>query len=284
MIGLSRNELPTLQLSKLSHFGDLRHLMERVPFVLSGGGARGIAHLGVLQAFAEADIVPSAISGTSAGALIGAFIASGLTPAECTSLLNEEWELPRTRWKMLRGELLTQRRIGEFLQAYLPYKRFEELRMPLFVSATDLEHGGQRIFSSGEIIPAVLAAGAVPVIFPPVMIDGTPYVDGGLSNNLPIEPFEDRKAEVIAVYANPLPLYSAERSLRRTLDRTFHLSFRELVMRSAKGCRMYIEPPELARFGMFDLRHATEIHRIGYEHTKRLLGSGGQGSPSMSLS
>src|SRR6185295_9814682 len=124
---------------------DLRAVMESRPFVLSGGGARGIAHLGVLQACAEEDIVPSAISATSAGAIIGAFIAAGVSAVECTRILNEEWKLPMTRWKVLRGELLTQRRIGEFLQANLPLKHFEELKIPLFVSATDLEVGGQHI-------------------------------------------------------------------------------------------------------------------------------------------
>jgi NTE family protein len=245
--------------------------MERVPFVLSGGGARGIAHLGVLQAFAEADIVPSAISGTSAGALIGAFIAAGLSSQEATALLREEWRLHLTRWKVLRGEWLSQRRIGEFLKDYLSAKYFEDLKLPLYVSATDVEHGGQRIFSSGELIPPLLAACAVPLIFPPMMIEGTPYADGGLSNNLPIEPFDERRAETIAVYVNPLPPYSGHRTLRRTLDRTFHLSFREMVSRSSKGCRMFIEPTGLTEFGMFDLSQAAEIQRIGYEHTKAVL-------------
>lgn len=190
---------------------------------------------------------------------------------EASALLHQEWQLHRTRWKLLRGELLTQRRIGEFLEKYLPVKYFEDLRVPLYVSATDLEHGGQRIFSAGEIIPPVLAACAVPLIFPPVVIDGTPYVDGGLSNNLPVEPFEGRRSEVIAVYVNPLPPYSAQRTVRRTLDRTFHLSFREMVTRSAKGCRMFIEPPGLAEYGMFDLSHSARIQRIGYDHTRALL-------------
>lgn len=249
---------------------DLRG-MERLPFVLSGGGARGIAHLGVLQAFAEAGITPSAISATSAGALIGAFIASGLTPLEATALLREEWRLHLTRWKVLRGEWLSQRRIGEFLSDYLPAKHFEDLKLPLYISATDLERGGQRVFSSGELIPPLLAACAVPLIFPPVVIEGTPYVDGGLSNNLPIEPFDDRRADVIAVYVNPLPHYTGQRSLRRTLDRTFHLSFREMVSRSARGCRLFIEPAGLTEYGMFDLSRGADIQRIGYEHTRSVL-------------
>ena len=83
---------------------------------------------------------------------------------EASALLHQEWQLHRTRWKLLRGELLTQRRIGEFLEKYLPVKYFEDLRVPLYVSATDLEHGGQRIFSAGEqrfLLTAVARVGGL---------------------------------------------------------------------------------------------------------------------------
>ncbi|MCU0320019.1 MAG: patatin-like phospholipase family protein, partial [Flavobacteriales bacterium] len=193
--------------------------MERMPFVLSGGGARGLAHIGVLRAFAEHGIVPSAISGTSAGALVGAFITAGFSAVDVQQLLLDEWRLPTTRWRVLRGELLSQKRIGEFLRAYLPITTFETLHLPLYVSATDLVNGGQRVFQRGPLIPALLASSAVPLVFPPVEIDGVPYVDGGLSNNLPIEPFEDRRSEVVAVYVNPLPPYGARRTWRGTMDR-----------------------------------------------------------------
>ncbi len=245
--------------------------VEQAPFVLSGGGARGVAHIGVLRACAEAGIDPSAISATSAGALVGAFIAAGFTPEELERLLREEWRLHLTRWRVLRGERLTQRRIGEFLQANLPVKNFEELRIPLHVTATDMAKGGQRIFSSGPLIAPLLASCAVPLVFPSVEIDGVPYVDGGLSNNLPIEPFDDRRSDVIAVYVNPLPPYTPRSNWRITMDRVFHLSFRELVARSAKGCRLYIEPQELARFGMFDLRHVARIGQVGYACAKECL-------------
>lgn len=220
---------------------------------------------------AEAGIRPSAISGTSAGAVMGAYIAAGATPERTMALLREEWRIHRTRWKVLRGEFLTQRRIGDFLRATLPCERFEDLEIPLFVSATDVERGGQRIFNSGPLIPALLAASAVPMVFPPVEIEGTAYVDGGLSNNLPVEPFNHRRSEVVAIYVNPLRAYEPNASLRTTLDRTFHLSFREMVIRSALGCHMYIEPPGLSRYGMFDLRHTERIEQVGYDHARQVL-------------
>ena len=122
-----------------------------------------------------------------------------------------------------------------------------------------------------QLIPALLAASAVPVLFPPVAIGQGRYVDGGLSNNLPIEPFNDQRSEVIAVYVNPLAPLNARLNFRETIDRTVHLSFREVVARSSEGCRLYIEPPELAAFGILDLHRAERIRAIGRAHARKVL-------------
>ena len=245
--------------------------MQHAPFVLSGGGARGFAHLGVLEACAEAGIAPSAISATSAGALLGAFVAAGIPPAEVLALIHAHAPEIFNPWRILRGDRLSQQRMRDFLESFLPVKRFEELGMPFFVSTTDFTTGRQRIFSSGDLVPPLLAASAVPMIFPAVEINGTPYVDGGLSNNLPIEPFDDRRAEVIAVYVNPLAPLNGRIGFWDTFDRTVHLGFREMVARSAQGCRLLIEPPDLAAFSAFSLYDADLIRAIGFAHTKQVL-------------
>lgn len=247
--------------------------VERVPFVLSGGGARGFAHLGVLEACAEAGLAPSAISATSAGALLGAFIAGGMAPAEVLALIHAQVPELFSRWRILRGDRLTQQRMREFLESCLPVKRFEDLGMPLFVSTTDFTTGRQRFFSSGDLVQPLLAASAVPMIFHAVEIDGVPYVDGGLSNNLPIEPFNDRRVEVIAVYVNPLSPLDGRLGFWDTFDRTVHLGFREMVARSAEGCRLLIEPSDLAAFSAFSVHDADLIRAIGYGHAKEVLGS-----------
>lgn len=244
--------------------------MERRPFVLSGGGARGAAHIGVLRALHEAGIVPEAISATSAGALVGAFIADGHTPEGLMDLVREEMD----RSRLLRRPVPASKRIAAFLRTHLRTTRIEELSLPLHIAVTDFEHGGQRILTEGDLVPALLAACAIPVVFPAVRIGDTFYVDGGLSNNLPVEPFADRKPEVVAVYVNPLPPFApGRRSVMATLDRVWHLNFREMVMRSAQGCGLLVEPPELSRFGLFDLRKLDAIEAIGYGYTKALLRS-----------
>ncbi len=143
--------------------------------------------------------------------------------------------------------------------------------MPLFVTATDLEQGGQRIFHQGPLIPALMASSAVPMVFPPVRIDGVHYVDGGLSNNLPMEPFIAHKNEAIAVYVNPLAPFGEGRLGRfGMMDRVWHLNFREMVTRSAVGCHWYIEPPALSGIGMFDLRKLEAAERIGHAYAMAL--------------
>lgn len=244
--------------------------MERRPFVLSGGGIRGVAHFGVLRAFAEAGVLPSAISGTSAGALAGALVADGRSPQEAFALVRKALNWRRS----IPRPLPVSKRIEAFLTEHLRHRTFEELHIPLFVSATDLEKGGQRIFSSGALIPALMASCAIPVVFPPVMVDGVHYVDGGISNNMPLEPFSAIKEQVVAVHVNPLPPFDpAKRSMTRTMDRVWHLNFREMVMRSVNGCGCFVEPAPLSDFGMFEFRNAVAIEEIGHAWTRRLLAS-----------
>lgn len=238
-------------------------MMEQRPFVLSGGGVRGAAHAGVLRALAERGIVPEAISGTSAGALVGALVADGHAPGDLVPMLREEIR----RTSILRWPRSGSQRLESFLRTHLRAKRFEDLRMPLYVAATDLENGGQRIFKSGDLIPALMASSAVPMIFPPVCVDGVHYVDGGLSNNLPVEPFAHRKQDVVAVYVNPLDPFVPGRLGRfGMMDRVWHINFRGMVMRSAEDCHWFIEPPALSAFGMFDLRKLEAAERVGYEY------------------
>ena len=242
--------------------------MVQRPFVLSGGGIRGAAHLGVLRAFREAGTVPSAISGTSAGALIGALIADGWTPEEVKGMFLEELRRPR----LMRKPILVSKRIETFLRRALRHTYFEELSIPLHVTATDLEKGGQHIFSSGELIPALMASCAIPMVFPPVQVNGVYYVDGGISNNLPVEPFLAVKDQVVAVHVNRLPVFvPGRRGVMRTMDRIWHLNFREMVMRSANGCYLFIEPTELSRFNLFELGKLEVLEEIGHTWTTHLL-------------
>jgi NTE family protein len=174
----------------------------------------------------------------------------------------------------LKLGLISTKNIREFLEKHLPYKNIEDLHFPFFATASSFIDGSQKIFDKGNLIEILIASSSIPVMFPPVFIEGVPYVDGGLSNNLPIEPLSDRKAETICIHVNPLKPFSPEEGVLEVLDRTLHLSFRKRVNESAENCHLLIEPNPLCKFGVFDLHKVEEIFEIGYSFTRALLEQG----------
>jgi len=245
--------------------------MKKKRFVLSGGGCRGFAHLGVVKALQESSIYPSEISGTSSGAIAGAFLANGFSPDEVKDIFINKLSLNMLSRREFKLGLISMKTIRMFLQKNLRYKKFEDLPIPFFVTATSFADGSQHIFNHGNIIDAIIASSSIPVIFQPVVIHGIPFVDGGLSNNLPVEPFSKNKKEIICIHVNPVKSFKRGEGVFEVMDRAIHLSFREKVNRSSDGCFLFIEPKELDGYGLFDIQKIREIFDIGYVFTKKLL-------------
>ncbi|HEY4967423.1 MAG TPA: patatin-like phospholipase family protein [Puia sp.] len=245
--------------------------MQKRPFVLSGGGCRGFAHLGAVKAFQEEDIYPSEIAGTSAGSIAGAFLASGFTPDEIRDLFVDKLKMNMLAWNGFKMGMVSMKNIASFLKKNMRYKNIEDLPVPFYVTATNFINGRQTVFDKGDIVEIITAASSIPILFPPVFIEGIPFVDGGVSNNLPIEPFINKKDEVISIYVNPIKLFSPEEKPMELMDRTLHLIHREMTGRAAEGCFLYLEPSELKGFGLFDIPRIPDIFEVGYRYTKELL-------------
>lgn len=245
--------------------------MMKKSFVLSGGGCRGFAHLGVVKALQEHNIYPGEISGTSAGAMAGVFIADGFAPDEIKEMFISQLKFSMFPLNIFKPGLISLKNIRDFLQKNLRHSKFEELTIPFYVTATNFIDGRQTIFHKGDILDAVIASSSIPVLFPPVLIEDIPYVDGGLSNNLPVEPFMDRKNEIVSIYVNPIKAFNPKENTLEMLDRAVHLSFRKMVSNSLTGSYLYIEPTGLNNFGLFDVHKLSEIFETGYLFTKELL-------------
>jgi len=245
--------------------------MQQKFFVLSGGGCRGFAHLGAVKALQEHGTYASEISGTSSGAIAWAFLANGFSPDEIKDIFLKKLKLNILSRNEFKLGLISMKNIRMFLQKNLRYKKFEDLPIPFYATATSFADGSQHIFNSGNLIDAIITSSSIPVVFPPVVIRGMPFVDGGLSNNLPIEPFSENKKDVICIHVNPIKSFKPRESIFDVLDRAIHLSFREKVNRSSDGCFLFIEPKELVGYGLFDIQKIPEIFDIGYNFTKKLL-------------
>ncbi len=238
----------------------------------SGGGVRGVAHLGVLQAFLDRGLRPTSLSGCSSGALVGAFFAAGLSPHQMLEMLQQTSWQRFVRLAPSRHGLLDS---GAFLQPFqdkLPHT-FEELELPLFVSTMDLATGETLLFSKGELLPILRAAIAIPLLCRPVRWQGQYLYDGGLVNNLPVEPFEQTGNAIVGIHTNHVHTTPTSKPLgfRRTLERIFQISISQNVSSKQARCTLWIEPPSLGAFSVFDFDKAEEIFYLAYEYTNQLL-------------
>jgi NTE family protein len=241
------------------------------PFVLSGGGVRGFAHLGVLKAFEEKGIFPEAISATSAGAIVGAMVADGYSVDDILELSIKN-KLFGFEWTFHFSSLLSLQPLRDFLNKYLLHKKIEDFVIPMFITATNLLDGSQKVFDKGEAISAILAACSIPFIFPSVTIDDVPYVDGGVTNNLPLEPLLiNRYSNIIGSHANPLPEYDSKMPITENLDRMMHMVIRQNVVHNIEHLALFIEPPSLSKYSLFEEKNKQTIYTEAYEYTQQYL-------------
>jgi NTE family protein len=239
--------------------------------VLSGGGARGFAHLGVIQALNEAGIFPDVISGTSAGALAGVLYADGYTPQEILKLMNTGSRLDYFKAALPREGLLQIGGVMKILKCNLRATTFEELKIPLYVTATDLNDGVAVYFSKGELLNPVIASASIPVLFQPVTINNICYVDGGVLDNLPLKPIENRCRMLIGSFVNPVGSMEKISGLINIAERVFMLRMSEEATEKAHKFDLFVAPLILRNFGILDPEKADELFSIGYDATKEKL-------------
>ncbi len=189
------------ELSRSQTEPPLQTSQPKIGIALGGGFARGIAHIGVLKVLEEENIPISYIAGTSVGALIGALYCSGASAAEMATIGCRVRFRDFARWTISRLGFASNQRMESFLNKILKVKTFEELRIPLAVTATDYATGDGVVFRSGPLVAPVRASCAYPGMFLPVNIDGRFLVDGMLAHPVPSQPLRDCACDrVLAVH------------------------------------------------------------------------------------
>lgn len=245
--------------------------MQGIGYVLSGGGVRGIGHLGVLKALEEEGLRPSMISGTSAGAIVGAFYSAGYLPEEIISILRESKIFNRHHLKIAKAGLFDMRSFESVYLKYFPHNSFESLPIPLHVAATDILKGEIVYFASGDLSKALMASSCVPVVFQPVQYQDMMLIDGGVLNNFPIEPLVNKCEKIIGVHVNSINKARAEIHIKDILDRSFHFALSHSVYSKSKQCDLFIDPPNMSKFSIFEMKNADEIFTYSYNHAKMVL-------------
>ena len=226
-----------------------------IGLVLSGGGVRGMAHIGMIRAMNEFGITAKVVSGSSVGALVGALYANGNSVGDMLSFF------------------IDTDRYFDIFRGYFPENSFDALERKLHVVATNLQQGKQTFFSEGELIRPLLASAALPPVFSPVHLNGQLYADGGIMNNFPLEPVLDKVDFVIGSNVSvvgELNKNALKNSLQIT-GRVTGLMIYAINRKKLEACNLLLEFKELEKIGVLDRKGIEKAYQVGYEHTARKL-------------
>lgn len=238
---------------------------------LSGGAVRGFAHAGVLKAFEEANITFDVFSGASAGSIFAALYCDGYTADEVFDIFKKEKIYNLINLKLRKTGLLYTGGLEKILLKHLRAKTFEELKIPLYIVATDLLSGEIIKFNSGELIPAVLGSSAIPFLLNPIKYQNYLLSDGGLLENLPVSPLQDICKHITGVNANPMEVKESLNGYFELFDRIISLALKANVKNSITYCDLYIEPKGLEKYNFIDIANGTSLRDTAYEFTKKML-------------
>lgn len=242
----------------------------KVGLVLSGGAARGIAHLGVFKALDENKIPIHAISGTSAGAIAGAFYAEGLSVQQMLGFVEDSSLFSLVSLKLPNRGLTDLTYLRKKIRQHIPHNSFDQLKLPLTVALSNLNTGEIDYFETGELDEIIAASCAIPLLFRPVNIQGQTYVDGGLLANAPVQPLVSTCDFIITV--NLVPQVEMEHdelsSIFNIAQRCFDLAALNNIKPQLRQSHVIIEPPQLKSISRFSLNKSKEIFELGYQETQ----------------
>ncbi len=237
-----------------------------IGFSLSGGGARASAHIGILRALREHGIEADYVAGTSGGAIAGALYAGGLSIDKMLDFATKGNLLKLYKPGIPIKGLTSLDYLKELMGGYIKARTFKELHIPLSIAAANLLTGEKEFFETGDLLQAVMASCAIPLIFKPVEINGQLYADGGIFDNMPVSFLQD-KCDIIIGF-NVMPNTGIE---NKDLDNILSIGMRVFDMAASNAsrinfsaCDVLIEPRGVLEYNIFNFRHAKELASLGY--------------------
>lgn len=238
---------------------------------LSGGGARGFAHVGVLKALEEHNIRPEIIAGVSAGSIVATLYANGISPDDIIRLFEKKKFSDMTELSVPKDGFFRMDKFKKFLRQNLSVENIEDLNIPTYICATDIDHGRTTIFKEGPIAERVVASCSMPIIFKPIKINGINYVDGGVLRNLPAWTIRKQCKHLIGVNCSPFVNYKYKATILDVAQRSYDLMSKVNAVPDMKMCDILILTRGIAKRRVFDVKDIWGIAECGYNDACRML-------------
>lgn len=247
----------------------------RVGIALSGGGARGFAHCGVLQAMEEAGIRPDVLAGVSAGSVVAVMYAARMTPAQILESFSEESFMSLAELGVPKAGFFRMDGFKRFLRRVIPYENLEDLPVPTYIGATDINNGVPAVFSSGNIADCIAASCSIPIVFQPQKINGIHYVDGGMLHNLPSWIIRDKCKYLLGVNVSPVAHHNYKNTLLGLAQQSYNILVKNNVVADLELCDLAIQTTEIADYKPFNLKGIRSVYNAGYKAAAATLSAAG---------
>ncbi len=229
-----------------------------------GGGAKAAAHCGALQALKEYGIKPDVVSGTSAGSLVAAFYSAGFTPVQMIRMfLKMNFFKDIVEVSKPGGGLFDSSPLMKIIETQMPYANIEDLPIPVYIVASDMDQGKVKVFSKGKLAPRLVASCSIPIVFKPMVIGGVHYIDGGVFQNLPVPAIRPLCDKVIAFSVRRLEKEPYKNTLLHTATRAYSMMFMSNIIADSLLADTYIEL-DTSGCGVYDISCITDLFFRGY--------------------
>ncbi len=241
--------------------------------VLSGGGVKGMVHVGVLKFLEEEGIEVEAVAGASIGAIVGALHNAGHKAEDIYHFFEETRFFKSDHITLLKPGIIDGMKLKKKFLPYFRENDFSSLQKPLFVTATEITRGRLKVFESGALIEAIIASSAFPLLFTPVELDGGVYLDGGIMNHFPSDLLKNRCRKLLGVFLSPVEELppSELNSMAAIVERTFKLGRLASSLKNMELVDFMINPGELVEYNTFSIRSKAykELYDLGYQYAAK---------------
>ena len=239
----------------------------KITLSLSGGGLRGAAHVGAIKFLEEQNVTVTAVAGSSAGAIVGLFLAAGLKSDEMLEFLNNLERKELFVWASDSVGIFSMKKLEKKLRDTIKIDDYAHLKIPFYICVTDIDTGEKCYIKEGNPIEYTIASSTITPLFEAKKIGKNSYIDGGFSDNLPVKPLKSYSEKNLAININPLRGEDLS-NFKSLLIRSILIMIRSNSMPSKKLTDAYLEIKGVANMHLFDFSEIEMAYKAGYDEIK----------------
>ncbi|CAM3823425.1 patatin-like phospholipase family protein [Arcobacter cloacae] len=244
--------------------------LNNIAFALGGGASRGAFHLGVLDFCEQQNIDIKAYSGSSIGAIIAASHASGIRAKEQLKIFSSKDVKQALKFNYFKNGLLKIDTSNKIIKELLPIEKLEDIPKPIWLSAYDIKKKQLHYFNSGDTVTLCMASSALIPLFKPISYEGMYLIDGGLFDNLPIKPLQNKGYDIhtLDLFAKESKIGTKNKNPIKNIKRLLFKQLHQNHKHSIENTNYYLGSPHIKNFSLFTFQELEECFKLGVKEAQ----------------